>query len=228
VAASIEPGIDFVTDEMIDYEEPRQEGAYYFFLGFPQANLKINGRRNIVRCNTLSYGSIIYRGERGVWEIPDGGDYVDLDFDPSKTVDKQGRHVRTPHPRGISGCGIWRLHAAGVRAAEWSVDDIRLVAIEHRWNSQLHVLRDTMYCYINQLVANNYPDVAQKVYVAWQQRKRLRMQANRDADRASYSLSCKRNAQAIPSSRVRRILQRGASLEIFAPTTPAISTLNYE
>jgi len=182
VIASIGPGVEFVTDEMIDYEEPRQDGAYYFFIGFPQANLKIDARRKIVRCETLNYGSIIYRDERGVWEVPPDGDYIDLDFDPSKTVDDQGRRVRTPRPKGISGCGIWRLCEAGVRTADWSVNDIRLVAIEHRWDSHLHVLRGTLYCYINQIVANNYPEVARQVYAAWQERKRLRMRAKREAD----------------------------------------------
>lgn len=174
VAAKIGVGVEFVTDEMIDYEEPRQDGAFYFFLGFPRANLKVDARRNIVRCESLNYGTVTYRGERGVWAVPPGGDYIDLDFDPKKTVDDRGRRVCTPHPRGISGCGIWRLAAAGVKAADWTVQVIRLVAIEHRWDSHLHVLRGTLYCYINQIVANNHPDIAKTVYAAWQERKRLR------------------------------------------------------
>jgi hypothetical protein len=184
-AASIGTGVEFVTDEMVDYDEPRQEGAFYFFLGFPRANLKIDTRRNILRCEALNYGTFIYRGERGVWQSPPEGDYVDLDFDPSKTVDDRGRRVRTPRPKGISGCGIWRLCVAGANAANWSVHDIRLVAIEHRWDSHLHVLRGTLYCYINQLVTNNYPEVAKQVYAAWRDRKRLRRQAIREADGTS-------------------------------------------
>ena len=170
--ATIGPGIKFTQSWEIDYEQPRERGAYYFVHGYPTENLRVNYWRKTVRCDALPYGSFWYEGERGHYPVPPNGDYLDLDFDPTKSIDRDGRAVQTPSPHGISGCGIWRLSRAGARRVDWSANDIRLVAIEHRWNPTLHVLRGTLFSYVNQIVRNNYPEVYERTHAEWRARQR--------------------------------------------------------
>jgi hypothetical protein len=169
VVEAIGSEILFVEVNEIDFDDPEQFGAYYFLHGFPRSRSRVNPWKRTVRCKSLPYGSILYAGERGVWNAAHEDIYVDLDFDRTKTVDDFGRRVRTPGPKGVSGCGIWRLCKAGVRPSEWSVDEVRLVAIEHRWESELQVLRGTKICYLNQIIAHNYPDCFLMAQSQWRE-----------------------------------------------------------
>jgi len=45
--------------------------------------------------------------------------------------DEHGDRARLPELRGISGCGVWRLHAKGDDPRAWSVDRIKLVGVEY-------------------------------------------------------------------------------------------------
>ncbi len=62
------------------------------------------------------------------------------DQDPNTTIalfrdvehtDENGERSPLPELKGISGCGIWRLHTKGDDPPTWTVDRIRLVGIEH-------------------------------------------------------------------------------------------------
>jgi hypothetical protein len=44
--------------------------------------------------------------------------------------DEHGNRSRLPALQGISGCGVWRLHAKGDDPTAWSVDQIKLVGVE--------------------------------------------------------------------------------------------------
>jgi hypothetical protein len=45
--------------------------------------------------------------------------------------DEHGDRARLPELRGISGCGVWRLHAKGDDPRAWSVDRIKLGGVEY-------------------------------------------------------------------------------------------------
>ena len=78
-----------------------------------------------------------------------------------------GQRVQLPDPRGISGCGIWRLHQAGEDAAGWSLGRVKLVAIEHRYNADLHVLRGTRIRYVNRILHDCFPELRPEMNRAW-------------------------------------------------------------
>lgn len=161
--------LTFVQIDEIEYDDPVNPGSYYFVHGFPMVGFNLNLFRRTVRCESLPYGTISYTGDRGEWAAADNSLYVDLDFHPHRNVDDSGRLTKLPAPSGISGCGIWRLSAAGVSRAAWSAANIKLVAIEHRWHDQLHVLRGTKFSYVNQIIANNYPDCLRVMNQHWGQ-----------------------------------------------------------
>jgi hypothetical protein len=159
-------GITYTELMDIDPYEVPHAGSYYFLNGYPSQNLRINRCRKTVRNRSLPYGTIIYDGSRG--EYPQHEDvHLDLDFNPHKAGDDKGRRVRLPDPRGISGCGIWRLSRAGASRSEWSVTDVKLVAIEHRYNETLHVLRSTHIKYVNRILYDCLPELRATMANAW-------------------------------------------------------------
>jgi hypothetical protein len=159
-------GITYAEFTNIDPYDDAPNGSYFFFHGFPSENLRVNKRKRTVHCESLPYGTFVYDGSRG--EYPQHEDvHLDLDFHPRMAANEVGRRVRLPDPRGISGCGIWRLMKAGTSSSAWTVDQIRLVAIEHRYNSDLHVLRGTRIKYVNRIVFERFPDVRHLMTAAW-------------------------------------------------------------
>jgi hypothetical protein len=149
----IGPEINFVSPDQFCYDDLSPLGTYLLAHGFPRGSFRVNLCRRTVRSRSFPYGTIPYRGERGEWSAEDPDVYVDLDFHPERAVDDYGKRVRTPSPRGMSGCGIWRLFDGRSPSAQWSINDVRLAAIEHRWNRDLHILRGTKIAYVNQLLA---------------------------------------------------------------------------
>lgn len=159
-------GLTFVTLADCDPLDPKNRGSYYFLQGFPSERLKVNRCRNTVTCQSLPYGTITYDGIRGLWPSVDDV-HIDLDFHPRKAADERGRRVRLPRPHGISGCGIWRLSSPGVRRSEWTTANIKLVAIEHRYHSDLHLLRGTRIKYVNTILVDWYPECRAEMHRLW-------------------------------------------------------------
>lgn len=164
--ARIGDRITFVTLADCDPLDPQNRGSYYFLQGFPSERLQIDREKNTVRCKSLPYGTITYDGTRGTWPGVDDI-HIDLDFHPRKAADDTGRRARLPHPYGISGCGIWRLSAAGVKLSEWTTAHIKLVAIEHRYRSDLHLLRGTRIKHVNTVLVDSYPQCFEEMYRLW-------------------------------------------------------------
>lgn len=156
VVQQLGPDMEFVRLTEMDWNDEALPGSYYMMHGFPLSNMRVNLCRRTVRCESLPYGTITYVGDRGNWPAAEPAVYIDLDFDRTKSVDDHGRRVKTPSPRGVSGCGIWRLSRAGVQKSTWDESHIRLVAIEHRWNRRLSVLRGTRVGYPLDIARNNY------------------------------------------------------------------------
>lgn len=75
--------------------------------------------------------------------------------------DEDGSLVRLPSLKGVSGCGIWRLHRQGDDPREWNVDRIALVGIEHTVVKQI-----VKGVRINQVIRgmeSRYPDLAPSI-----------------------------------------------------------------
>jgi hypothetical protein len=159
-------GIQFIGLDRIDADDGHR-GTCYFLHGFPRGSVRINWCRRSFRSTSFPYGTIAYGGERGVWEPMHPDIFIDLDFHPEKNVDDFGRKVRPPKPEGVSGCGIWRLFDGRTPTAAWSVDDSRLVAIEHRWERSRHILRGTRIVYVNQILARNYQSCREEIEGRW-------------------------------------------------------------
>jgi hypothetical protein len=74
---------------------------------------------------------------------------------PEKGLNAGMAEVIVPSPKGMSGCGIWRL-AEMKPSVKWSKDDVKLVAIDHMWHGERRFIRGTRVRYALQLIYKFY------------------------------------------------------------------------
>ena len=132
---------DWLDEQDILHDEESLEDQVLMVFGFPKEKAALNPTRHEVAVRSLLYVTGLYNGERGAWDRDDTfhDEYaVDLDFWPGHAVGIQGRRVRQPTPKGISGGGIWILTQGPAKRPP-----VMLVGIQHRWHKTLHCLRGT-------------------------------------------------------------------------------------
>lgn len=62
-------------------------------------------------------------------------------------------------PKGISGCGIWRVSQPPKLPSDTHPDEMRLVGIQHRWRSKSNYLVGTSVHRILRLLWDHHPDL---------------------------------------------------------------------
>lgn len=75
-----------------------------------------------------------------------------------ENVDADGNRATIPYLQGVSGSGLWRLHATGEDAGTWSVDRIKLVGIEHHVIGR-QVVIGTRIRHVLAGLADRFPDI---------------------------------------------------------------------
>ena len=110
----------------------RHKPATYLLMGYPLASSKADETSQTIFSDATRHVTQIHRGE-----IDDRDAEADILLAyPVEAIDSDGNKTKVPHPRGISGCRIWRLKKPGKPLALWKPEDKKLVAIEHRWKSK--------------------------------------------------------------------------------------------
>jgi hypothetical protein len=94
------------------------------------------------------------------------------DFHPGLHVGIAFDSQSNPLPYGMSGCGIWRVHQAGVTPT-WREEDMRLVAIEHTASKGRVALVGTRMEYVRKLVLNYDPSLEGVMDLAWPSKPRV-------------------------------------------------------
>jgi hypothetical protein len=153
-AAKLTPFWRFARLMELDVASPAPQ-AYHYVLGYPISMTQSDSVARTSDVKALSYVTGLYEGQRDARDV---GAELLLDF-PQQNQDAAGLPATVPHPRGISGCGIWRLVTAGKRMSDWSLDDVRLVGIEHRWRRAHRYLVGTAIRHAMQLIYRRYPDL---------------------------------------------------------------------
>ena len=137
----------------LDIAAPRQ--AYHFVLGFPLTMTRTDPIARTSEVKAHSYATGLYEGDR---DSRDSVTELLLDY-PEQNQDAVGQLAAVPNPKGISGCGIWRLLTPGKRMADWTPDDVRLVGIEHRWRKEKRYLVGTAIRHAVRLIYGRYEDL---------------------------------------------------------------------
>lgn len=113
----------FVRISEVDVRGDEPPAGHYAILGYPLELRKRAAARWI--CDAIFYPTAPTSvGDR------DPSTTIALFLDVEHT-DEDGDRARLPELKGISGCGVWRLHTKGDDPRTWSVDRIRFVGIEY-------------------------------------------------------------------------------------------------
>ncbi|HWO23602.1 MAG TPA: hypothetical protein VNO30_32900 [Kofleriaceae bacterium] len=125
--AAIERHRPFLGLEHLELTDVPPPEGWYSVCGYPGSLTDEDLPAQVVTSTALYYCSEL-RGKPLASAIE--GLTIAFDF-AAESVDSDGEDADVPEPGGISGCGMWRMHARGSNSDEWSPASLRLVGIQH-------------------------------------------------------------------------------------------------
>lgn len=139
----------------IDCQDDQHQQNLYWILGFPMAGLD-NEHSSLTG---LSYPSNVYLYERGPiteYDFTLDCSHILLNFNPDGNRDPDGDPAELPPPKGMSGCGIFRVAKAGTPREDWKPAHAKLVAIEHTRLKSVGVMVGTNIAVAMRLIWEKY------------------------------------------------------------------------
>ena len=79
---------------------------------------------------------------------------------PEDVIDSDGVVTTAPPPKGLSGCGIWRICRAPVLPVHTMAEDMRLVGIQHRWRPKSRYLVGSSVHHVREMLLAQYPGLS--------------------------------------------------------------------
>lgn len=160
VVRALLPGRRFLHLPEIDVLDGRRAGSLYVVFGYPSGTCAHDREFNAISTEPLLYGTRVSQRELEDLNPPRNPktDYL-LDFSQEFGVRLDGQDGGPPDPKGISGCGIWRVIDSHENADRWSPDQVRLVGIEHSWSRRKHYVRGTTIGIALTMILRQYPEL---------------------------------------------------------------------
>ncbi|MHC4177596.1 MAG: hypothetical protein ACYSWU_08820 [Planctomycetota bacterium] len=160
VVRDLPPRFEFLGHNRIDLCDEGKDGLYLLF-GYPQEWPDVP-KEGIHHSKAMVFASRPYTGERNPDAFFAADVHIALTFDRN-AIDLDARSdYRLPDPTGISGCGLWRAADwSSLADGTWSLKELRLVALQHRWFKKRNYVQGTWIKYALQLVVDNYPGLRQ-------------------------------------------------------------------
>jgi hypothetical protein len=131
IRVALEPHKSFLRLCELDLSLGPEPDGWFAVVGFPRQLTSFDHPTNTITSDVFYYGTVRHQGTLDSYTP---GYSFAVAFPPDSNVDPQGVLSRLPDLHGISGCGIWCMHRLGFpfkRPENWSIEDIRLTAIEH-------------------------------------------------------------------------------------------------
>ncbi|MDR3617976.1 MAG: hypothetical protein P4L85_01405 [Paludisphaera borealis] len=142
----------YVTEGMCEQNDNELVGNQYMIYGFPGGSGWRRWTRPTAVAKAYSQVTSIYRGETGLLEAYDPKRELLLNYSMRRNISRSGQIVTAPKPKGLSGCGIWRLITADKPISSWTIGNMKLVGIVHSRIRQLEVVRVTRISYILNMI----------------------------------------------------------------------------
>ena len=133
-------------------DEVRESGAEYLVLGFPSEWREYDGSGRMMDATFLPFGTTPYIGPVEHLNEYEPSVNFAIHYPKDDVWDNFGKPASLPHPVGISGSGIWRMRAATQDVTAFSVENIRLVGIEHHLYPGPRLLTGTKMRYVLDLI----------------------------------------------------------------------------
>lgn len=133
----------------------------YLIFGYPKAGSETDDEKRSVSYEAMPYATIPYSVE--TVELPCFQKDIEIvvAFKPETSSDQDGEPSGTLEPKGISGCGIWRLIEDVADCERWQPDMLKLVGIEHTWHKPAQVLRGTQIRVVIEAIFHHFPELRQ-------------------------------------------------------------------
>jgi hypothetical protein len=162
IVNELKKGKRFLHLNQLDPFERVNVHSWYCALGYPTEMNQSDYRKRALSY-ACTYNTFLYRGERGLPERFDHSVEILLDFHEDRNTNDDGTKGPLTDPHGMSGCGIWRLAQGGCVMEAWKPEDIRLVGIQHGWDTVHHVLRGTRVGFAIQMIYKSHADLRQAI-----------------------------------------------------------------
>ena len=151
-AARLAEHKEFVQLPQVEIARAAPQGCYYV------AGFAIELTRTDHESKTINVGSFTLTTSLVESDHSHAGVTIALSHSKDAiTLSDEGSPARTPHLKGISGCGMWRLWAEGDvhNLASWDESWIRLAGIEHR--TAREVVIGTIAFHVFEFLARTQP-----------------------------------------------------------------------
>lgn len=150
---------EFVQQNQILVEEDWQSGQYVLF-GYPMKWLDRHENHTSLYSHRLVYLCPPYIGEIPTGENHDPAVHFALSFEREAFEMSESSPSSLPEPKGISGCGVWRIGDRTERGWDSvATDKVALVGIQHSWSGQRGYVRGTRIAYVLERISDDFPDV---------------------------------------------------------------------
>ena len=118
---------------------------WFMVFGFPGELNKEKIAPNTLASNACAFATFLYGGERGhiPWRPIDRDVGRMMDYGSATTRNDEGEFAAPPHPRGMSGGGIWRIAENGDDMSGWGEKKLKLIGIQNAVYEPEQVLRGT-------------------------------------------------------------------------------------
>ncbi len=149
----------FIRFQDVDFRDAFVDNSMYILFGFPGEDIHTSHSSGTFTYKPTQIVANLYRDERGPLDTFDPAINVAFHFHESVALAWPGRLFENQDPSGMSGCGIWRIVRNLSQLGEWTVDDMRLVGIEHTWNWEAGALIGSRIGYVLRDITVRFPDL---------------------------------------------------------------------
>lgn len=160
-------GKHFLRMSELALDDVPQDGLYNV-VGYPKVSNVPDYVEKLIKPTPFMYGTYLCGGEVDGYAP---GTSIALRWSSNEVTMPSGEMGRMPTLGGISGCGMWLLHADHARPERldrWAPDQIRLAGIEHRVLSKQWI-KGTLIRRVIELMLNDYPDLRDSIRLTFPQ-----------------------------------------------------------
>ncbi|HUT88449.1 MAG TPA: hypothetical protein VMY37_03040 [Thermoguttaceae bacterium] len=158
VFRSLPPPLEFLGHNSVDLNTDQGNGPFVIF-GYPM-QWPDRHDEGIHHTKAMVFVAQPYTGERHPDAFYDPKVNVILGFDRNSVDLGTQTDFTLPHPRGISGCGIWRsADWRELPRKSWADEKPRLVGLQHHYFRDSKYVQGTWIAYALELIVDSYPEL---------------------------------------------------------------------
>jgi hypothetical protein len=160
VAERLATHMRFVTLDGVEPHYLRLPPADFAIVGYPCQLSDRNEEDKTIVSTVMPYFTSLYDDD-GARVMFDPQIHILMSFRSTYTFKDVEYGLDLPSPKGMSGCGMWRVkdEAEPLESLDWR--NMRLIGIAHTWN--LNLLKGTKIKYILQMIYTMMPEMRSEI-----------------------------------------------------------------